>query len=265
MCLEKTSLNEKLAQELLDCEEKKKDLRDDLETWTDALEELSNIEDTFKTSEEFDVDGKTILDIGTDAVKPLYLALKFKPRKIIGISEGLRPYVSNIEQNSKLFTQTKIRLYACSFFDNETFSRILKREKIGKFDFVLVSKTLHHLRSGECIAKERDMKHECSEIQACCMYGFEEQAIFEKLLELGKRVIIYEFFDPSDTDDDKIRGRGGYFTVKEWKRIFEYLFGKYKVEFTRPKRFTLDQETLSNVDSILRQVDVVCFYVEEKI
>jgi len=78
-------------------------------------------------------------------------------------------------------------------------------------------------------------------------------------------VIIYEFFYPSDADDDKIRGRGGYFTTKEWKRIFEYLLGKYKVEFTRPKRFNLDKKILNNVDSILRQVDVICFCVEEKI
>jgi len=184
----------------------------------------------------------------------------------LGIDENLSySYASDIEQDSKLFTQTKIRLYACSFFDNETFSRILRKEKIDKYDFVLLSKTLHHLRSGGCVAKERDEKHECSETQECCTYGFEEQTVFEKLLELGKRVIIYEFFDPTTTDDDKIRGRGGYFTTKEWKRIFEYLLGKYKVEFTRPKKFTLDKNTLNNIDSVLRQVDVICFYVEEKI
>jgi hypothetical protein len=62
------------------------DYKDDLDTWADALEELSEIEDAF---EKGNLDGKTILDIGTDYVKPLYIALKFKPLKIIGINEDV--------------------------------------------------------------------------------------------------------------------------------------------------------------------------------
>ena len=87
--------------------------------------------------------------------------------------------------------------------------------------------------------------------------------IFEKLLGLGKRVIIYEFFDPSHTDNDKIRGRGGYFTTKEWIIIFEYLSRNYKVEFIQPERFHLDKETLDRVEPMLRQVDCICFYIED--
>jgi len=258
--------NNDLVERLLRCEEERDRLKANLKAWTDPLEELSEIEDAFKTDEEFKLEGKTILDVGTDCIKPLYISLKFKPYKIIGIDEDLSyPYASDIEQESKLFTHAKIRLYNCSFFNRETLSRILRKEKIEKFDFVLVSKTLHHLRSGECVGKERDEKHECLEIEKCCTYGFEEQVIFKKLLELGKRVIIYEFFDPSDTDDDKIRGRGEYFTMKEWKRIFEYLSAKYQVEFIRPKKFDLDKKTSNKADSILRQVDHICFYVEKQI
>ena len=51
MCRENDSLNERLAHELLDCQEEKKDLRADLEIWTDALEELSDIEDASKLVE----------------------------------------------------------------------------------------------------------------------------------------------------------------------------------------------------------------------
>jgi hypothetical protein len=245
-----------------ECEKELEKRKDDLRTWTDSLEELSEIEDAFGKG---NLDGKTILDIGTDCVKPLYIALKFKPHKIIGIDEELSySYASDLEQKSKLFSNTEIRFYDCSIFDNETLNRILRKEKMEKSDFVLVSKTLHHLRTAECVAKERDEEHECLEDEGCCIYGFEEQVIFEKLLGLGKRVIIYEFFDPSDTDDDKIRGRGGYFTTKEWKRIFKYLSGRYKVEFIRPKQFNLNKETLNNVDSTLRQVDYLCFYVEER-
>jgi len=171
---------------------------------------------------------------------------------------------SDIEQKSKLFSDTKIELYNCSFFDNETFGKIREKEEIDSFDFILVSKTLHHLRTGKCTMKERDEKHEHQkdETEKCCIYGFEEQKIFEKLLRLGKRVIVYETFFPQGEDDDKIRGRGGYFTATEWGRIFEYLSGKYKVEFVRPERFQLNKETLNRIDSILRQVDCVCFYVE---
>jgi len=256
--------NNGLIERLLECEKELEQRKADLRTWTDSLKELSEIKDAFGKG---NLDGKTILDIGTDCVKPLYIALKFKPDKIIGIDEDLSySYASDLEQKSKLFTDTTIRLYDCSLFNNETLNRIIKKERIPKkrFDFVLVSKTLHHLRTARCVAKERDEEHECLETEKCCIYGFEEQKIFKKLFELGKRVIIYEFFDPSETDNDKIRGRGGYFTTKEWKEIFKYLSRNYRVEFVRPKKFHLNKETLNKIESILRKVDDICFYVEEQ-
>lgn len=258
--------NNDLIERLLECEKKLENRKDDLDTWTDSLEELSEIEDAFKTDGQFKLRGKTILDIGTDCVKPLYIALKFKPHKIIGINEDLSySYASDLEQKAKLFTDpTEIRLYNCSFLDNETLHKILRKEKMEKSNFVLVSKTLHHLRKGECVANEREEEHECREDEKCCIYGFETERIFEKLLELGKRVIIYEFFNPNDLDNDKIRGRGGYFTRNEWNKIFESLRGKYTVKFITPQKFQLDEKKPNEIDSILRQVDCICFYVEEK-
>jgi len=255
-----------LVERLLECQDEQKNLKDDVQTWTDSLEELSEIEDAFATNGKINLDRKTILDVGTDCVKLLYIALKFKPYKIIGISEDLSvfSFASDLEQNSKLLTETKIGLYDCSLFDKATLSKILEKEETGKFDFVLVSKTLHHLRTGECIARNRDKNHKHNEKEECCIYEFEPQRIFEKLLKLGNRLIIYEFFDPNETDNDKIRGRGGYFTRNEWKRIFGYLSGKYRVEFIRPKQFHLNMETLNKVSSMLRKVDCICFYVEEQ-
>jgi hypothetical protein len=260
--------NNGLVERLLKCEKDLESYQNELKTWTDSLRELSDIEDAFEDYKENKLHGKTILDIGTDCVKPLYIAIKFEPDKIIGINEDLSySYAPDIEQNSKLFTDTKIRLYNCSFFDKVTLDKILEQEGIGKFDFVLVSKTLHHLRSGECIRKEENRKqeeHKCREYEKSCIYGFEEQKIFERFFKLGERVIIYEFFDPSETDNDKIRGRGGYFPRREWKQIFEYLSNeKYKVKFIRPKKFPLNKDTLNKVYSMLRKVDTVCFYVEK--
>jgi hypothetical protein len=266
MCDENNNLNEKLSEELLECMEEKEDQKADLETWTDALEELSEIEDAFKTDGRFRLRKKTVFDVGTDGVKPLYIALKFNPRKIMGINEELRPFVSDIELESKIFTDTEIGLYTCSFFDNETLERIKKKENMSKkrFDFVLVSKTLHHLRGGKCVAKERDEKHKCRKDERFCINGFEEQVIFERLLELGERVIIFECFDPPAEDDDKIRGRSGYFIIDEWKRILGHLSKKYEVKFVRPKNFQLLGEDLDKDVPILRQVDCICFYVEEQ-
>jgi len=258
--------NNDLIERLLECEKERETRKEDLDTWTDALEELSEIEDAFATDGEKNLDNKTILDIGTDCVKPLYIALKFKPEKIIGINEELSiSFASDLELKSKLFTETKIRLYNCSFFDDETLDKIRKEEQIERFDFILVSKTLHHLRRGKCAATERDEEHKCRADEKCCIYGFEEQKIFERLLKLGKRAIVYEAFYPQEEDNDKVRGRGGYFITKEWKEILEYLSEKYKVDFIRPQQFHLDKETLNRVDSILRQVDYVCFYVEEQL
>jgi hypothetical protein len=234
--------------------------KNDLQTWTDSLEELSEIEDAFEPDERNKLDGKTILDIGTDCVKPLFVALKFNPKKIVGINEEFPySYTSEIEQKSKLFAGTKIRFYNCSLFDKETLNRILKKEEIRKFNFVLVSKTLHHLRTGKCVEK-----HKCRDDEKCCKYGFETQDIFKDLLQLGDRVIIYEFFDPNDPDNDKIRGRGGYFIKEEWGRIFDYFRKKnYNVKFIRPEGFLLDKEKPNKVDSTLRKVDTICFYVEK--
>jgi hypothetical protein len=241
----------------------------DLQAWTYSLEELAEIEDAFEADEEKKLVGKTILDIGTDCVKPLYVALKFRPDKIIGINEDLSySYTSDIEQSCKIFAEpTQIRFYNCSLFDNGTLKRILKREKVDKgFDFVLVSKTLHHFRTGECVRK-LGKKHDCKDVETekNCIYEFKEKEIFEKLLTLGKRVVIYEYFDRGETDDDKVRGRGGYFIREEWERMFRYfLQSKYNVKFIRPEGFSLCKETLDNAFSILRRVNTICFYVESK-
>ena len=262
MCDEKEGLNEELAQKVIDLDEKIGSLNDDVNTWTDALEELSLIEDAFKLNEKREMQGKTILDVGTDAVKPLYISLKFKPSKIIGINEFcFRPFVSNLELQSKIFTDTLIRFYSCSLFDDVTLGRIREKEGIqGKFDFVLVSKTLHHLRTGECVEE-----HECQEDEECCKYGFNAEYVFEKLLLLGERVIIYESFDATEKDLDKTRGRGNYFTKNDLLHIFKYLLDneKYQVKFVGPQKFDLDKTTVDRVEPILRQVDIICFYVEK--
>ena len=261
--------NDKLIKKLLECQEELEFRKNDLLTWTDSLEELSEIEDSFATDGIINLDNKKFLDIGTDCVKPLYIALKFKPDKIIGISEDLSVYSfePDLKQKSKLLTKTKIGLYTCSLFNNVTLDKILKEEEIREFDFVLVSKTLHHLRTGKCIAKERNKKHkhEEDEIEEGCIYEFEEKKIFEKLLELGKRVIVYESFVPTDEDEDKVRGRGGYFTTKEWMKTFEHLSENYNVEFVSPQQFHVDKETLNRVDSIIKKVDCICFYVEKQL
>lgn len=258
MC-ENDDLVERLQKHLEDCE-------NDLQMWTDSLEELSIIKDAFVVEENDRLDGKTILDIGTDCVKPLYIALKFEPQKIIGISEDLPSIASDIKLKSKLLTETKIGFYNCSFFDEEGIRKIRVKEDTESFDFILVSKTLHHFRTGVCIEKERDDKHEHQkdETEKCCIYRFDAREIFEKLFKLGRRVIIYENFYPQEEDADKIRGRGGYFTLTELGRILRCLYGKkHKVKFIRPRQFNLNKETLGNVDSMLRQVDTICFYVEK--
>jgi hypothetical protein len=109
-----------------------------------------------------------------------------------------------------------------------------------------------------------DRKTLSLEEEKCCIYKFEEQKIFERLLQLGSRVKIYEWFDPTEKDDDKVRGRGGYFTTKEWEQTLYHLSKNYKVEFFRPDRFHLEEEELENVTAKLKQVDCICFYVETK-
>jgi len=259
-----------LAERLMDCLVELENLNDELDlwdaAWIDSIEELSEIGDAFEVEERNKLKGKTILEIGTDCVKPLYIALKFEPDKIIGISEDLSEYsfASDLERKSNLLTKTQIKLYSCSFFDEEKLGKILAKEKQTTSNFVLVSKTLHHLRSGECIAKERDKEHKHQKDEKCCIYKFQERQIFKRLIELGKRVIIYEAFYPDEEDEDKVRGRGGYFTMEEWKRIFKYLSQNYTVEFIEPLRFHLHKEDLGKVTAKLREVDRICFYIETK-
>jgi len=146
-------------------------------------------------------------------------------------------------------------------FDDEKLKTTLGKEK---FDFVLVSKTLHHLRTGECIARKRDPKHEHREDEKCCIYKFKEQKVFERLFRYGERVIVFESFYPHMKDDDKVRGRGGYFTTREWEQIFRYLLGNHRVEFIKPVRCHLDKKELKKVLAKLRQVDYICFLRRNK-
>jgi len=112
-------------------EEKEEENEVDWDIWTDPLEELSEIEDAFEADEKDKLHGKTILDVGTDCVKPLYIALKFEPDKTVGINEdfSLYSFASDIQRKSKLFTNTKVNFYSCSFFDDEQ-NKILREEKL---------------------------------------------------------------------------------------------------------------------------------------
>jgi hypothetical protein len=260
--------NDELVRKLLECQEESKEYKADLDKWIDSIEELSEIEKAFTFDKRKGL-GKTILDVGTDCVKPFYIALRFKAKKIIGINECLSSYsfASDLEKNSKLFTNTEIRFENCSLFDEVTLDKILKEEGMNKgkkFDFVLVSKTLHHLRNGKCVAKKRDKKHEHEkdETEKCCIYQFDEKEIFKRLLDLGKRVIVYEWFDPNEEDEDKVRGRGGYFTSQELEKIITHLSETYKIRFIKPRQFSLNKETPVGIDLMLREVDCICFYVE---
>jgi hypothetical protein len=76
--------------------------------------------------------------------------------------------------------------------------------------------------------------------------------------------IIYECFYPHEKDDDKIRGRGGYFTTNELIQILRHLSENYRVEFIEPLRCHLDNKALGKVISKVRQVDYICFYLEAK-
>ena len=245
-----------------ECDEEEPKYEDDWHIWTDPLEELSEIEDAFEADDENRLHGKTILDVGTDCVKPLYIALRFEPDKIVGIDERLYLFAQDLAQKSKLFTQTDIQFYDCSLFDDE---KLQKTVGNVKFDFVLVSKTLHHLRTGKCILRDREgtKDHKCRDDEKCCVYEFKKKEVFERLFGYGKRVIVYECFYPHEKDKDKVRGRGGHFTVKEWRRIFEHLSKNYRVEMVEPLRCHLDEKELEKVIAKLRQVDCICFYVEK--
>lgn len=268
--IEEDDLEKRACERLLDCLDELDNRKDDWSTWTDSLEELSEIKDAFEVDGKVKLRRKTVLDIGTDCVKPLYIALKFEPKKIIGISDDLPNFSSDIAEKSKLLTKTKINFYDCNFFNKETLQKIREKEKIKKFDIVLLSKTLHHLRKGKCIVhqcEEHDQKDRCREDEKDCIYEFEEEEIFKDLLEYGERVIVYECFYPSDEDVDKVRGRGGHFTTCEWKEIFDHLSEHYKVKLIRPRKCDLDKilgKKKEELDTMLRKVDCICFYVQAK-
>jgi len=255
---------ESLAAACARFQEKLEFSEDDLQTWTDSLDELSKIEQAFEDKLCGNkLRGKTILDIGTYGVKPLYIALKYEPKRIIGINERFRDYTADIKTKSKLFVKTEIKFHPCNFFNYVKLTKILTSEKQKRSDFVLLSKTLHHLRTGECIARKRDPEHTCQEDESTCIYKFDEQEIFNCLLGLGKRLIVYEWYDPGKSDDDKVRGRGGYFTPMEWERILRHLSEKYRTVLIQPSKFSINEEGIEKVIEKLRQVETICFYVEK--
>jgi len=245
-----------------DCEEESEEEDwEDWELWTDPLEELSDMVDAF---EKEGLKGKTVLDVGTDCVKPLYIALKYEPQKIIGITLDKARFAGNIAEDSKLLTKTEIHFFTCDFLDDIKLAKILKKVNVeDKFDFILVSKTLHHLRTGKCRANKRGGEHSHREDEKCCIYEFKEE-IFERFFNYGEKVIVQEWFDPNEKDNDKIRGKGGYFTMEEWNKMLTHLSTNYKVELFKPIRCHLTKKELGRAIEKLRQVDCICFCVEKK-
>jgi len=242
-------------------EESEEENWEDWELWTNPIEELGDIVDVFEIE---GLKGKTILDVGTDCVKPLYIALKYEPHKIIGITLDKPRFAGNIAEDSRLLTKTEIHFFVCDFFDDAKLAKILKKANInGKFDSILISKTLHHLRTGKCIARERGGKHNHREDEKCCIYEFKEEEIFERFFKYGEKVIVYEWFDPNEKDNDKIRGKGGYFTMTEWNDVLTYLCTNYRVELFRPERYHLTMKKLGETMEKLNRGDCICFCVEK--
>jgi len=234
---------------------------EDWELWTNPLEELGDMVDVFEASK---LKGKTVLDVGTDCVKPLYIALKYEPHKIIGITLNKPRFAGNIAEDSSLLTKTEIHFYTCDFLDDDKLAKILKKVNIeGKFDFILVSKTLHHLRTGKCRASERGGEHKYRKDEKYCIYEFKKEEIFERFFQYGEKVIVYEWYDPNATDDDKVRGKGGHFTIAEWNEILTYLSTNYRVELFKPKRCHLTDKELGNAMEEIRLRDDICFCVEK--
>jgi len=137
-----SSEKDELTKRLLACLDELEELRSQ-DTWVSSLKELSEIERAFEVDEKNKLHGKTILDVGTDCVKPLYIALKYEPSKIIGINDNLPPFAPSVEHEAKYFTtSTEINFHEYSLFDRE---RIQEIQGTERFNYVLVSKTLHHL------------------------------------------------------------------------------------------------------------------------
>ena len=71
----------------------------------------------------------------------------------------------------KSYKSFKIGFHDCNFFNEEKLGKICEQEGIvDKFDFILISMTLHHLRAKVCVAKKRDPKHRCTEDENCARW-----------------------------------------------------------------------------------------------
>ncbi len=252
----------RILEKYLDENEENQNLKDELNDWTESLVELATIEKALELDAENTLHGKTILDIGTNCIKSLYIALNYEPKKIVGLSDELPNRASDIEQRSRLLLTTELRFYDCNFFDEITLEKILTKEGIkkGEFTIVLVSKTLHHMRFGKrCVTSKRNKRHKCDDSEKECIYSFEAQEVFEKLLEYGKTVVVYEGFWPDEDDNDKSRG-SGYFTRRELEETFDQISKKFKVELIAPIKHPVGKTC--DIGKELRKVDFVCFSVK---
>ena len=245
-----------------DCEKEseEEELDEGWEIWTDPLEELGDMIDVFKVNK---LRNKTVLDVGTNGVKPLYIALKYKPHKIIGITLEKYRFTSAIAEDSRFLVETEMHFHTGNFLNNIDLARIKEKENIeDTFDFILISKTLHHLRTGECVAKIRRCNHTCiRQDEKFCVYKFEEKEIFERFFKYGKKVIVYEYFEPDKKDPDKSRGKGGHFTIPELRRILTHLSSNYKVELFKPLRRHLVENEMEEVMRELKNGSAICFSV----
>lgn len=122
---------------------------------------------------------------------------------------------------------------------------ITEKELKKYFNLLIISKTLHHLRSGKCQVhrkspNKKGINVECIKDPDSCVFEFKTDVLYN-LVSYGEKTLIWELIEPNFVDTDKEDGVGGHLTRREFWEILRDLDTKgYIIEFFFPPIKPLD-------------------------
>jgi len=187
---------------------------------------------------------KTLLDIGAFGIFAILVALIFKLERVIAIDqigfhsdfyelkEGLANFFDNRDAVQLIKADAR---YVKSLCENKVYfkNELKEIKELEPFHIVIMSKILHHLRTGKCKIHEKEKL--CQQNPKQCLFKFQPKDII-KLFLLGKQIIIWDIIALNEIDVDKDQtGIGGHLTREElWDLITTLKEVNHEIEFFEP-------------------------------
>ncbi|MHA1380933.1 MAG: hypothetical protein ACTSRG_21410 [Candidatus Helarchaeota archaeon] len=211
---------------------------DDEYDWEIEFDKINEWQPSFEKIRKDLKEINRICEIGGDWKSVFLLSQHLKLTRITNVNKifiddgNIIQYENLVKKSQFDFIKQDAR------FINGLKTKLKEKEVEIPFDLLIISKTLHHLRTGKCIIQEEKKKWHFKKHMK--IFEFEPEKII-KLFKLAKFTLIWEHIEPNESDHD-IEDNGGNFTREEFKNFIKNL---------KVNNFTIDlisPECINDID-----------------